>query len=343
MVPEPEPLDGGRGRRSPVVVSMLAIVVLLGAVALVASLVRHRAVPAEAEPSASASTSAAPVPTTAPATAPAGPWRVVRMGDRVTMATSFTDPGTNDTHRCDFAWDDGTTTSGPAQGDACRATHAYPAAGMYTVTSTVTDDDGGVGRAPGVLVVVYDPAAGPVRGSGRLGPGGAGAFDFVAGYPRRSATAPDGVLTFALPPTHALTRLVGEQVRDWDLKSAQDSSNGAQVLTVEFIKPLEKEYPLTLFSEQTVETSASTGSSSRRPAGSPSSGPRAAPPVTRSASCSTGTGRTGCGSSSGTVRHPRRDRCATTAVRVPPSISTRPTPRPSRRERSRHRCRVTGR
>src|SRR5439155_6083860 len=65
-------------------------------------------------------------------------------------------------------------------------------------------------------------------------------------------------LTLALPASQALTRLVGEQIRDWETKAGEASGASAngevQILTVEFIKPLEKEYQLTLFSEQTVET-----------------------------------------------------------------------------------------
>ncbi|MCW5551090.1 MAG: type II secretion system protein [Verrucomicrobiae bacterium] len=56
-------------------------------------------------------------------------------------------------------------------------------------------------------------------------------------------------LTLALPAAQALTRLVGEQIRDWQLKPEGDR----QLLTVEFIKPVEKHYSLTLHSEQTVE------------------------------------------------------------------------------------------
>ncbi len=57
-------------------------------------------------------------------------------------------------------------------------------------------------------------------------------------------------LTLALPTTHALTRLVGEQIRDWQLKPDGDR----QILTVEFIKPAEKHAELMLFSEQTLDS-----------------------------------------------------------------------------------------
>ncbi|MSU58863.1 MAG: hypothetical protein EXS35_11980 [Pedosphaera sp.] len=61
-------------------------------------------------------------------------------------------------------------------------------------------------------------------------------------------------LTVALPATHALTRLVGEQIRDWSVAAGGDK----QILTVEFIKPIEKSYQLTVFSEQTIETTPAT-------------------------------------------------------------------------------------
>ena len=135
------------------------------------------------------------------------------------MTTGFTDPGTNDTHRCDIAWDDGATTSGPAQGHVCQGTHRYTRAGMYTIGATVTDDDGGVGRAPGVLVIVYDPTAGAVRGSGRLKPTGDGGFDFTASYPQLSAAEPGGSVTFALPAKTGVN-LGNHQKLQWQVASA---------------------------------------------------------------------------------------------------------------------------
>jgi type II secretory pathway pseudopilin PulG len=61
-------------------------------------------------------------------------------------------------------------------------------------------------------------------------------------------------LAVALPASHALTRLIGEQIRDWSVVTEGDQ----QVLTVEFIKPVEKTYQLTVLSEQTVETTPAT-------------------------------------------------------------------------------------
>lgn len=61
-------------------------------------------------------------------------------------------------------------------------------------------------------------------------------------------------LTIELPATHALTRLVGEQIRDWSLNTEGEK----QTLTIEFIKPIEKTYELTVLSEQTVETTPAT-------------------------------------------------------------------------------------
>jgi type II secretory pathway pseudopilin PulG len=59
-------------------------------------------------------------------------------------------------------------------------------------------------------------------------------------------------LTLALPVAQSLTRLEGEQIRDWHTTTDGDR----QTLTVEFIKPVENAYDLTLYSEQTVDSAA---------------------------------------------------------------------------------------
>ena len=57
-------------------------------------------------------------------------------------------------------------------------------------------------------------------------------------------------LTLALPATQALTRLEGDQIRDWHTTA----EGGRQTLSIEFIKPIENTYDLTLYSEQAVDS-----------------------------------------------------------------------------------------
>jgi prepilin-type processing-associated H-X9-DG protein len=61
-------------------------------------------------------------------------------------------------------------------------------------------------------------------------------------------------LTIALPAAQALTKLQGDGIRDWQVKN----DNGQQTLSVEFLRPVEKTYTLTLFSEQTLDNTAAT-------------------------------------------------------------------------------------
>ena len=66
---------------------------------------------------------------------------VIAPSESLTFTGAFTDPGTLDTHSAIWDFGDGSSASG------FTATHAYASAGTYRVTLTVTDDDGGVGRA----------------------------------------------------------------------------------------------------------------------------------------------------------------------------------------------------
>ena len=87
------------------------------------------------------------------------PWQVFRKGDEVKLAVAYTEPAENDTHTCVTTWDDGTTSRYAGTDLTCRASHTFDRAGMFTIRTEVTDDDGGSGSAD-VLVIVYDPHGG---------------------------------------------------------------------------------------------------------------------------------------------------------------------------------------
>jgi len=70
----------------------------------------------------------------------AGPDQIVDEGESVSFSGSFSDPGQLDTHTIVWDFGDGSSTS-----DTLTPTHLYRDNGVYTVTLTVTDDDGGVG------------------------------------------------------------------------------------------------------------------------------------------------------------------------------------------------------
>jgi PKD repeat protein len=77
--------------------------------------------------------------------------------DTLTVDASFTDPGVLDTFNARINWGDGspaaTQTYTATAPKTFNASHVYPMPGSYTVTTTVTDNDGGVGTATAPLTV----------------------------------------------------------------------------------------------------------------------------------------------------------------------------------------------
>jgi choice-of-anchor C domain-containing protein len=142
-------------------------------------------------------------PSVGPITAPTAPLAVTTA---VKTSASFTDPGSADTHTAVWDWGDGTTSAGTITAGTVGGSRTYAAPGVYTVTVTVQDDDGGAGSAMYQYVVVYDPSGGFVTGGGVIdSPKGASAanpdltgranFGFVAKY-QKGATKPSGQTQF---------------------------------------------------------------------------------------------------------------------------------------------------
>lgn len=72
-------------------------------------------------------------------------------GQTVIVTAIFTDAGAADTHTATINWGDGTVTTGTvleiAGFGAVAGGHSYAAGGVYTITVTLTDDDGGTTTA----------------------------------------------------------------------------------------------------------------------------------------------------------------------------------------------------
>ena len=150
-----------------------------------------------------------------------GPSAAVSVGAPAGVSASFTDADPFDTHSASIAWGDGSTTPATVTGSSVSGSHAYAAAGRYTVTVTVTDQWGNTDTGT-TTVVVYDAAAGFVTGGGTIqSPAGAlrsdpshsgkGSVQLSVGY-ASGATVPDGSFAYALAGT---TFAVATSTFDW--------------------------------------------------------------------------------------------------------------------------------
>jgi PKD repeat protein len=72
----------------------------------------------------------------------------ILTNDELELTGSFSDPGMDDIHTIEWNFGDGTIVTG-----SLTTTHKYTEVGEYTVTLTVTDDDGGIGRDTSKIIV----------------------------------------------------------------------------------------------------------------------------------------------------------------------------------------------
>jgi uncharacterized protein len=141
------------------------------------------------------------------------PTNPVQIKTAINTQVGFTDAGVLDTHTATWNWGDGFTSTGVVAeaGGAGQATgtHSYAQAGIYPVSVTVTDKDGGSAGTTFESVIVYNPDGGFVTGGGWFrSPAGAyppnpsatgqAVFAFAAKYPKH-AVVPLGAIEFLLP------------------------------------------------------------------------------------------------------------------------------------------------
>ena len=134
----------------------------------------------------------------------------VAVGSAVAVSAKFTDADTADTHTAIWTWGDGSPTQSGLVAETSSAgtatgSHAFAAAGVYTISLKITDQAGLTAQVSRDIVV-YDPSAGFVTGGGWIfsPPGaykanetlvGKATFGFVSKY-LKGAKVPTGNTEF---------------------------------------------------------------------------------------------------------------------------------------------------
>jgi len=132
------------------------------------------------------------------------------LGQSVTAAGAICDPNLGELLTAEFQWGDGMVDEVTAESETCgqsmTESHVYVEPGVYTVTVTVTDEEGEFDTEVFEYAVIFDPSGGFVTGGGwidspegayTVDPGltGKANFGFVSKY-KKGANEPTGNTEF---------------------------------------------------------------------------------------------------------------------------------------------------
>src|SRR5439155_2666169 len=152
----------------------------------------------------------APVPTTVTWSPTVDP---IKVNTATTATGTFTDVDAGDTHTARWNWGDGTTSSGTnlvepgGSPGTVTGSHTYAAAGVYTVTLTITDAAGAAGTLTYKSVNVYNTTS-TISGSGQINSparsypanltlAGTATFSSISVKYATGATVPSGPTSFS--------------------------------------------------------------------------------------------------------------------------------------------------
>ncbi len=104
----------------------------------------------------------------------------LQINSSITASASFIDANSSDTHTVVWNWGDGTTSNGTATesngSGSVTGSHTYTAAGVYTISLTVTDNQGASNTSTFQYVSVYNPTSQGLFSAGQRYMSPAGAY-----------------------------------------------------------------------------------------------------------------------------------------------------------------------